>query len=153
MKIVLTRNTLLYMSGYDLGSVHRLLGDIRGTLRDISRDCSCSGSSDLSVESLGTNNSGYLIQQLFACTRLLGKCESVLQLSSVEIAQIKNTVISLQGEKIEALQGADPVTLATPQSQIGATSYSGILQQPSTKQVRKQSSTFTPMRGVIDIIK
>ena len=141
------------MSGYDLGSVHRLLGDIRGTLRDISRDCSCSGSSDLSVESLGTNNSGYLIQQLFACTRLLGKCESVLQLSSVEIAQnqIKNTVISLQGEKIEALQGADPVTLATPQ--IGATSYSGILQQPSTRQVRKQSSTFTPMRGDdLDII-
>ena len=137
------------MSGYDLGMVHSLLGDISGQLRDILRDCSCSGSSDLSVELLGAHSSDYLTQQLFSCTQLLSKCESVLQISSVEISRIKDTVISLQDEKLKASQGGESVISATPQSQIGVTSYSGILQvqQPSTTQVRKQSSTFTSVQG------
>ena len=107
------------MSGYDLGMVHSLLGDISGQLRDILRDCSCSGSSDLSVELLGAHSSDYLTQQLFSCTQLLSKCESVLQISSVEISRIKDTVISLQDEKLKASQGGESVISATPQVTAG----------------------------------
>ena len=37
----------------DLGSIHSLLGDIAGQLQTISRDCSCSSTGDLRIETFG----------------------------------------------------------------------------------------------------
>ena len=87
---------------YDLGSVQSLFGVISGQLQNISRDCSCSSTNDLCAENMGTQKHEYLAQKLLACLQLLEQCQMVLKISSVEIDKLKNTIISLQGERIAA---------------------------------------------------
>lgn len=129
---------------YDLGSVQNLFGVISGQLQNISRDCSCSSTIDLCVENIGTQNNEYLSQKLLACVQLLDQCQISLKVSSVEIDKLKNTVISLQGERIAETTTA---CTASPQ-QIGASSWSHIVEKNSAAPVvSRQFTTVTPVRG------
>ena len=127
---------------YDLGSVQSLFGVISGQLQNISRDCSCSSTNDLCAENMGTQKHEYLAQKLLACLQLLEQCQMVLKISSVEIDKLKNTIISLQGERI----AATTTCTATPQKQ--ALSYSNMLEkEPAAPVVSRQFSKVTPVRG------
>ena len=130
------------MSGYDLGSVHSLLGDITAQLQTLSRDSFCANISDLNVKVFSNQNKDYLAQHLFACTQLLVQCQTALQLSSVEVDKMQNVVISLQSEKLATMTEIN----ATPQA--WSTRYSDILQQSSSViQVTPRSAPVTPVRG------
>ena len=135
-------------SGYGLGSVHSLLGDITAQFQTLSRNSSCANISDLNVEVFGNQNKDYLAQQLFACTQLLGRCQTGLQFSSVEVDRMQNVVISLQSEKIATMTEINSSTTSPSQSLAWSTRYSDTLQQSSSiTPVTQRTAPVTPVRG------